>query len=333
MLPDYKKLCVKTRFSLEQEVHDGLVLTLNSNGEISKIGNDNNYPFSWRSCMKHLQLAALYEIVDYFDLSEHEIAVACSSHAGEDFHVEAVRSILKKANIGEDKLLCPAEPPIDKSSYKNLIRQNKTPLPVHNNCSGKHAAILAYCKMKNINLENYLSENHPVNRHIISKICKYTELNPQDLIIGTDGCKLPVIAAPLKNLAKGVLKVILSEEYRKIADAIVKYPEYNGGTLRADSLINKYSEGKIIAKTGAGNIATLTDTVNKECTVIKVSNPDNNARNAIMVEFLRQKKILTDKDANSIFQKLNLNSNEEKFEFIRYFPEKIPVYSSTAASM
>lgn len=284
--PEYKLLSLNDRSGLVEEEHFGIIIKCSENKILKKIGEDNNYPFFMRSCMKPMQLAAISEIFDAYDFTPEEIAVGQSSHAGEDIHVAAVQSILKKAGLSEDDLLCPPQEPLNRDSEDFLIRHNQKPRAIHNNCSGKHASMLAYCKLKGYDTKNYDDFEHPMQKHILNFVAKTSGIDLASAPKTKDGCTLPVIAAPLHNLAQGYLSIFTNPEFSRIKDAVLKCPYHAGGHGRTDSEIIVAGEGKLTAKIGAGNICCVADLEEKTCYIIKVVDPDNKARGFILTHLL-----------------------------------------------
>jgi L-asparaginase II len=78
-----------------------------------------------------------------FGLGEEELAVACASHSGDRVHIEAVTSLLAKAGLDESYLACGAHWPVSERTTRELMRAGRRPQAIHNNCSGKHAGMLA----------------------------------------------------------------------------------------------------------------------------------------------------------------------------------------------
>lgn len=288
MYPEYKLLSRHKRGGLYEEEHFGVILEYSDN-KIKKIaGDEKGYPFYHRSCMKPLQFAAVSEIIEAFNFTDKEIAVCTASHSGEDFHIQTITNILNKIGLSEKFLLCPPLMPLDCNAKNLIIKQNKNPRAIHNNCSGKHAAMLAYCILKGFDTKNYNDINHPLQKHVLNFCAEICEKKLTDCPITKDGCTLPVIATPLENLAKGFLKIYTNQNYQKIAEAVLKNPYYAGGHGRLDSEIIAASNGTLAAKVGAGNLCCVADVKNQKAFVIKLSDPDNFSRGLILVSFLKE---------------------------------------------
>ena len=114
--PEYAQLLKYIRNGLVEQVHYGIILHMNKHGIINKIGEDNNYKFYHRSCMKPLQVSPLIDLgLDKkYNLTPDEIAVCCASHTGDIIHQEKIRALLKKAGFSENDLLCAAHQPLSK---------------------------------------------------------------------------------------------------------------------------------------------------------------------------------------------------------------------------
>ncbi len=300
--PEYELLSRNVRNGLVEESHFGVFLKFQNGKVVKSFGKDNDYPFFQRSCMKPLQFAAISEVVEAFDFSPQEIAVAMASHSGEDFHIETILSILKKIGLDESYLLCPPQEPLNLEAKNSLIKNGQPYRAIHNNCSGKHAAMLAYCVLKGYEVKNYNEVNHPLQKHVLNFVSNLCGVSLLECQISRDGCTLPVIATPLKNLAQGFLEVFTNEKFDKLKQAALLYPYYFGGHGRTDSEIGASSTSKnLIAKVGAGNLCCVVDLVEKACFVIKVADGDNFARGVILTEFLKKSKKINSEKLEKLF--------------------------------
>lgn len=294
--PEYALLSQSERKGFVEEQHFGILLKYSENGITKIAGNSNSYPFFQRSCMKPMQLAAVSEIFENFDFTNEEIAVMTASHSGEDFHIKAVLSILKKIGLSEKDLQCPPQVPLNEKSRNELIKKTEIPSAIHNNCSGKHAAMLAYCVMKGFDTKNYVEINHPLQKHVLNFVAEICGLKLSDCPISKDGCTLPVLATPLENMARGFLNVY--KNYPKIKNAVLENPYFAGGHGRFDSEIIACGGKNLVAKVGAGNLCCVADLAQSSCYVVKVLDGDNFARGLILTEFLkREGKLSTFKNS------------------------------------
>ena len=180
---------------------------------------------------------------DAFGLTEEEFAVACASHNAEGPHLATVRSLLKKAGLSEDDLQNGAHPPLYAPEAAKLARSGEEPRPVHGNCSGKHAGMLAVCAHEGYATGGYRDPGHPLQRRILALLCEVCGLDEDEVLISGDNCGVPAFALPLRSLATGFARIStgegLSDELAgaalRIRDAMRAHPFLVAGTGRLDT--------------------------------------------------------------------------------------------------
>jgi len=210
-----------------------------------------------RSAIKPLQALPLIETgaADAFQLSEAEIALACSSHNGEKLHVEAVENWLSKIGCSAEDLACGQHDPMDFNLVKEEILHGDYPKVTANNCSGKHTGFLTVMRHLGIDHENYLHPNHQLHTDyvtpILSEMC-HVDLSVQEP--GVDGCGAPVWAVPLRGLAIGWAEMIAKPSASPLFQAMMNQPFYIAGTGRACTEIVSSTQGRAIVKTGAEGV-------------------------------------------------------------------------------
>ena len=289
--PNYAKLIEYVRTGLVEQVHFGLIIHMNKERIINKIGEDNGYKFYHRSCMKPLQVSPLIDlnIDNKYGLTEEEIAVCCASHTGDKIHQKYIKSILEKTGFTEDDLLCPAHEPLSKKECDYLLLNSLLPQKIHNNCSGKHSAMLAICKEKGFPIKNYKDFSHPLSDFIIGKVCELCEVDRKDIVISKDGCGLPVVATTLEELGRGFLNLFTNPKYKKITCAFLNNPVLIGGEGRLDTEIIQNTKN-VIAKVGAAGLCVIVNLEKEEAIVIKIADSNMEARAMTAFEVLKQGK-------------------------------------------
>ncbi|MBR1425452.1 asparaginase [bacterium] len=282
-----QKLVIYMRSGLAEQEHYGYVVRSDKTRILEKIGDDKNYPFFLRSCAKPLQASLIidYELDKIFDLSDEEIAVCCASHAGEDIHIKTVRYLLNKFGISENYLKCPPHQPISKTAQDELLKNNKKPAAIHNNCSGKHAMMLGLCKLKNWDLLTYDNMSHPLQQEIKKKIYELCTINI-DYPITKDGCGVPVHSMPLANMISGYLNLFCDKKYEKIKNAFLNNPYLIGGENRTDTKIIEESNKLLVAKVGAGGLCIVINTELEEGFVVKICDSDMKARELTVIDLI-----------------------------------------------
>jgi L-asparaginase II len=185
------------RSGVEESVHLGSVAVVDNQGQlVAWVGDPHRVAFT-RSCSKPLQAtASLFLIGEEEDLTDREVALMCGSHNGEAGHLEAVRSILRRAGLGPDALLCPPAIPLGSSAAQAVTDRR----PEYHNCSGKHAGMLLACVRAGLDPKSYLEPDHSIQRTVLDVLSRATGMDP--VAIGVDGCGVPVHAYPLTNLAR-----------------------------------------------------------------------------------------------------------------------------------
>ena len=252
-----------------ESVHRGHLAIVDGDGApVGALGNAETVTFM-RSAAKPFQAIpfVLSGAAERFGLTEREIALACGSHNGEPLHTETAAKILEKCGLSEKDLRCGAHDPFNAELARQMIAEHLPPTQLHNNCSGKHVAMLAFAKHTGANLANYESPENPIQAKIFETIEKFSSLKNNEIKIGTDGCAAPNFAVPLQTMAQMYARLVfppkdfdaeLREACRRIVSAMMSYPEMIGGSLteRLDTEIMRAANGKIISKIGAEGVYT-----------------------------------------------------------------------------
>ncbi|TAL16681.1 asparaginase [bacterium] len=252
------------RGGLVESLHRGHLAVARPDGALLDALGDPDFPTFLRSAAKPFQAIPVVEdgALTRFSLTSGELAVMCGSHSGQSFHVEAVLSILSKIGVEEAALLCGVHPPSHKLTAKRLQESGEKPRPIHNNCSGKHAAMLALCVFHGWDTEDYVNPGHPVQIHIKKVVAECLGLSLEELGEGTDGCGVPVFRAPLRAVARGYARLAwpkgddtLPEKRVKamhhLVKACVENPEMVAGDERICTDAMRAAPGRVLAKTGA----------------------------------------------------------------------------------
>jgi L-asparaginase II len=179
------------------------------------------------------------------------LALASASHSGEDFHVAAVREMLASAGLTEGALQNTPDYPVNEQAREAVIRAGGSKLPITQNCSGKHAAMLATCVANGWDTATYRDPAHPLQHAIAATLGELTG----DAISATalDGCGAPVMAVSLAGLARAFGRMASAAPgtpEAEVADAIRANPAYVGGTGRDVTALIEATPG-LIAKDGA----------------------------------------------------------------------------------
>lgn len=292
-----------------ESIHRGHLLVVEGDGTIvAQIGDPETVTF-FRSSAKPFQTIPFLTsgAAEKFGFSEKEIALACGSHSGESFHVETAKKMLAKIGLGEADLQCGAHLPFDEKRAEEMIKADEKPTQLHNNCSGKHSAMLGEAKYLGANIENYFTLENPVQQNILEIISLFSGVPKNDIKIGIDGCAAPNFAVPISAMAKSFARLVyppenFDEKIRRacqiIVSAMTSFPEMIGGTERLDTLLMQQANGKIISKVGAEGVYTAGVLPSEKWKTglgiaFKIEDgEDKRARPVVAIELFRQLGIL-----------------------------------------
>lgn len=261
------------RDGLVEEFHEGFFMLLSKPYD--------TIPYYLRSCAKPLQATLL---VDYgIDLSEEELALCCGSHAGEECHIKVAKQILDRFDIDESYLKCGVHAPLARSMQDKMLLRAEKARAIHNNCSGKHIGFLVICKIKGWEMTTYDKPDHPLQVAIKNKINAMCQVEAE-YPMTTDGCGVPILSMPLKNLLIGYKNLL---RYDKIVNAIQKYPYIFGGENRLDTEILQQTNG-LIAKVGAGGLCVVFNIEKQDGFVVKINDCSMDARRFAVLEMINR---------------------------------------------
>jgi L-asparaginase II len=277
-MPDAAPLVRVERGGVEEALHLGQVVVADADGRVqAAIGNPERITY-YRSCAKPFQtLGSLGSgIVSRFALQPEHIAIMSASHNGEPRHIDLVRDLLRHADIPESALKCGAHWPYDEPAAVIARRAMTEPLPVFNNCSGKHAGMLAAAKALGAPLESYLDPGHPVQRRIRAVVSEFTSCSPASIRWGIDGCSAPNAAVPLASMAASFARLVRSaaEPAVSVVTAMTANPFLVGGTDRFDTRLMEVTDGRLLAKGGAAGAHCSADRRSGQGLAVKLDSGD-----------------------------------------------------------
>ncbi len=247
-----------------ESVHHIAACAVDGAGRVIYAVGSIDVPVYWRSSAKPFIAAAVVRsgAVERFGLDQHEVAVMAASHAGEPFHIEAVRSILNKIGLSEEALQCGSHAPYNATAARALEENGERFTTVHNNCSGKHAGILALCLMLGCNIATYTELNNPAQQVILALCGRLTGQDPKTFPVAVDGCGIPAFAASLESAALAFMRFATldgidardAQALKIVRDAMIAHPRYVAGTGEFDSALMEAGNGAIACKAGAEGV-------------------------------------------------------------------------------
>jgi L-asparaginase II len=165
------------------------------------------------------------------------------------------------ASLGyeEGDLACGPHEPLSARGVR-LWRESGHPLSrLHNNCSGKHSAMLGRAKAAGWSARGYEQHDHPVQRECLGEVSAWTGVPLDDMPLGVDGCGVTVMALPLDRMALAYARwarAVQGEDDvpARTAAAMRAHPLLFGGTDRFDTVMLQETNGAVIAKVGAEGV-------------------------------------------------------------------------------
>lgn len=284
-MPRIALLAELVRSGLVEGQHFGHAVIVDPAGGIDASWGDPQAVIFPRSANKPVQAAAM--VLAGLQLAPRLLALAASSHSGEPDHLDGVRQILAGAGLVEGNLRTPPDYPLDPVERDAWVRANRNPVPVAMNCSGKHAAMLATCVVRDWSLPDYRSPEHPLQRAIAARLSALAGEPVQ--ATGVDGCGAPVLALTVAGLARSLSAMAVAEQGSaefEVAAAMRAHPRMVGGSRREVSALMDAVPGLLI-KDGAEGVfaAALPD---GQALAIKVLDGSERARLVVLADLLER---------------------------------------------
>ena len=286
--------------------HRGHVAAVDGSGRlVASLGEPETVTYLRSSAKPHQAIPLVASgAADRFALTPPEIAVACGSHSGEPSHELTVAGMLKKIGLDKSALKCGVHEPFDRETAQEMRRRNVQPRVLQNNCSGKHAGMLALATHLGAPAEAYDHPDHPVQRLILETVARFSGLGVGQIARGTDGCGVPVFGMPVRAMALMYARLVAPDKglddgsslaSARVVAAMTASPEMVGGTReRLDTELMRATGGHVISKVGAEGVYTVGVLPSARWPrglglALKIEDgEDRRARPTVVIESLRQ---------------------------------------------
>lgn len=165
-------------------------------------------------------------------------------------------------------------------------------------------------------IESYDQETNLVQQLIAKIVSTFSNLPPERIPIGIDGCGAPVFGVSVQAMALMYARLVnppgefdppVRDACRRIVQAMVNFPEMVGGSKdRLDTELIRAGEGRLISKIGAEGVYTVGVL---PCTAwpsglglaLKIEDGDDHrARPSAVIEALRQLGVLTETESSAL---------------------------------
>jgi L-asparaginase II len=232
-----------------------------ADGRIEAAFGDRAAASFWRSALKPFQALPILEdgVAAAFGYGPEELAVTCASHGGRPEHLARVERILAAIGKSPEDLHCGPHLPYDEAAALELHCARLDPGRLHNNCSGKHASMLALALERGWDPEGYWRFEHPVQARVRELLPSYIDLAPESLPWETDGCGIPTLFLPLEAMALAYARLAAGgaapgTAAAGVVAAMTGHPELTSSPGREPLRIMEATAGRLLAKEGAEGV-------------------------------------------------------------------------------
>jgi L-asparaginase II len=267
-----------------ESVHHGTAVVTGPDGGVLFEVGDSTGPVLPRSSSKPIQALAM--VRSGLETDGRLLALASSSHSGEDFHLTGAREILGGAGLTELDLQNTPDYPLDEKARIAWIAAGHPKQSIAQNCSGKHSSMLATCVAAGWDTATYRDPGHPLQQAITQAVLDLTG-GPVSAV-AIDGCGAPIHAVPLAGLARAFGRIAGATDgpEAKVAKAIREHPEYLGGTDRDVTKLIAGVPG-LVAKDGAESVYAV-GLPDGRGVAVKIADGGARARGPVLAAVLRR---------------------------------------------
>ncbi|WXF89967.1 asparaginase [Curtobacterium flaccumfaciens pv. flaccumfaciens] len=243
------ELAVLERSGFDESRHVGAGVVVDASGTVIDSVGDVNASIYPRSTMKPFQALAVRRAGALF--SDEELVLTTASHAGTAAHQALALHMLESFDHVEADLGCPPDMPFDRGTARTMDGPRRLAM----NCSGKHAGMLAACRVNGWDDATYLDIDHPLQQRVRSVVEEYTHETVD--LVGTDGCGAPVFPLTLTGLARGFAGVVAraDDDSAALTDAVLAHPWAIDGVGRANTVTIERLQ--VLAKLGAEGVMVM----------------------------------------------------------------------------
>jgi L-asparaginase II len=255
---------VVTRGSTVESRHRVHAAVVNAEATLLEAARDPHTETWWRSCAKPFQVMPLVRAggLERLGWGASQLALACASHGGEPEHVALAESMLAGIGLDVGDLACGPHEPLSSRGSRLLRDSGERPTRLHNNCSGKHAAMLARAVLLGEPPSGYERASHAVQRAAHDAVAIWSGTSPDRIGVAVDGCGVPVFSLPLANMALSYARLAHASTHgdapsRRILQAMTSHPVLVGGSDRFDTRVMEAVGGNVVCKVGAEGVHTF----------------------------------------------------------------------------
>jgi len=295
-----------TRGGIVESVHHGVIVVAETSDQVVAAAGDPNHVAYFRSSAKPFQAIPLVEsgAADAAGFTPAELALCCASHHGEPRQQAAVQAMLTKLGRGPEALQCGIVRPMDEVEAARVETGEVSASPLHCDCSGKHAGMLAACLHLGYPTDSYLDPDHPLQQQILAVMSDVMRRPADQIARATDGCSLPTFGGSLHAFAVAYAALAAPEQVpsgagrehapalNRLRQAMTSHPENVSGSGSLVTDLMALGKGKIAVKSGAEGLICLAVPARGLGIAVRVLDGSFRAHAAIVSALLEQLDLL-----------------------------------------
>jgi L-asparaginase II len=295
------------RGTVVESRHRVHVAVVDADGNLRASAGDPDLVTFFRSSAKPLQAVPVVEdgAYDRFGMTLEELALCCGSHSGSARHVRTAESILARVGLDAGALACGPHPPLDDEARVALAEAGLEPGRLHNNCSGKHAGMLALARAHGWDTAGYERLEHPVQGRMIAEVSRWSSVPQEALAFGTDGCGVVCFGLPLRDMARSFARLAAAARRGDrgpalVVEAITTHPELVAGEGRVCTDLMRRAGGRLFAKIGAEGMYCVGVPGAELGIALKVEDGSPRALPSAAVALLRELDLISEDDLGAL---------------------------------
>lgn len=285
-LPQHTPLVAAIRDGLVESVHYGSAVALAADGSVAASVGGPLAPFYPRSALKPLQAVAMVRAG--LDLPTDLLALAAASHSGAAVHRDGALHILELHGLAPTDLDNSTDLPYGTTEREDWLRNGGSTTQITQNCSGKHAAMVATCVINGWPVQGYLDPSHPLQQLVARTVTELTGEEPAGT--STDGCGTPLFAQTLGGMARAFGRIAQAaadddgSPEAAVGLALQQHPQMVAGEGRDVTELMRLLPGSV-AKDGFEGVQ-LVGLADGSAVAVKISDGGDRARMPATVRLL-----------------------------------------------
>jgi L-asparaginase II len=295
------------RGAVVESVHRVSAAVMGADGTLRAWAGNPDLVTFLRSAAKPIQALPLVDdgAVERFGLTGEELALSCGSHSGTARHTGLASGMLAKLGLDGASLACGPHPPIDAATVRDLAEAGLEPQRVHNNCSGKHAGMMALARARGWEPAGYERMEHPVQGRMLAEVARWAGLPQEAIALGTDGCGVVCFGLPVRNMALAYARVAAAARAGErapsaVVDAMTAHPDLVAGEGRICTELMRRTAGRIFAKIGAEGVYCVGVPGAELGIGIKVEDGNTRAVPPAILSVLRELDLISEDDFGAL---------------------------------